>query len=142
MTSAADVIREARRWIGTPWEHQGRRLGEGVDCVGVAIGAGAALGLVERDYRSYARTPDPRVLLAHISAYCERVSTPEPGAIGLFRWRRDPQHVGIFGDSPEGLTLIHAWERVGRCVETTFDSRWRVRLMSVWRLRGVEPWRS
>ena len=32
-----DVVAEARRWLGTPWRHQARLRGVGVDCGGLVV---------------------------------------------------------------------------------------------------------
>ncbi len=37
-TSGSDVVRTARTWLGTPYHHQGRLKGVGVDCAGLLIG--------------------------------------------------------------------------------------------------------
>lgn len=34
----AEVLDEARRWIGTPYRHQASRLGVGCDCLGLLRG--------------------------------------------------------------------------------------------------------
>ena len=32
------IVAEARTWLDTPYLHQGRRKGHGVDCLGLVIG--------------------------------------------------------------------------------------------------------
>lgn len=64
------IIAEARSWIGTPFRHQGRRKGQGVDCLGLLAGVAAALALKGRDGRplasrdslAYGHYPDETVL--------------------------------------------------------------------------------
>jgi hypothetical protein len=41
------LVAEARRWLGTPFRHQGRIRGEGVDCIGLVLEPARALGLTE-----------------------------------------------------------------------------------------------
>lgn len=117
-------------------------MGEAVDCIGVVLGVCRELGLVSQDYTDYGRQPDPDVLLARLDQYGDRIAHPEPGAIGVFRWRADPQHVGVLAERAGRVSVIHAWERVGRCVETDLDRVWAARMLGVWRIRGVEPWHS
>ena len=38
MATGLDVVRMARTWLGTPYHHQGRVKGAGVDCGGLVIG--------------------------------------------------------------------------------------------------------
>lgn len=60
------IVAEARSWIGTPFAHQGRKKGQGVDCLGLLIGVAAALRLrgcdgkllVSRDSLAYGHYPD------------------------------------------------------------------------------------
>ena len=47
------VLDEARRWIGTPYRHQGTRLGVGCDCLGLVRGVWRAL------YGAEPETPGP-----------------------------------------------------------------------------------
>ncbi len=37
------AVKEARRWIGTPFRHQGALIGVGADCLGLVRGVQAAL---------------------------------------------------------------------------------------------------
>ena len=37
-TTRTDVVAAAREWLGTPFHHQARLRGVGVDCVGLVIG--------------------------------------------------------------------------------------------------------
>ena len=34
----ADIVDEARKWIGTPYRHQASRMGVGADCLGLIRG--------------------------------------------------------------------------------------------------------
>lgn len=43
MVSRADIIAEARDWIGTPYAHQGSLKGIGCDCLGLVRGVWRAL---------------------------------------------------------------------------------------------------
>lgn len=114
----ADVVAEARTWIGTPYEHQHRAKGHAVDCVGLVIGVARELGLVapEFDVNAYERRPDGRELLAQCARYLTPVplGAMQPGHVLALVLRHDPQHLGIVGDYVHGgLSLIHAFGRVG-----------------------------
>ncbi len=54
------VVAEARTWEGTPWHHQGRVKGAGVDCLMLIAGVFEAAGLVPH----LAIVPDPEQLTA------------------------------------------------------------------------------
>ena len=57
MPSREDLVREARKWIGTRFSHQGRSRQTGLDCGGLILVAGRALGLTELEYLGYASFP-------------------------------------------------------------------------------------
>lgn len=136
----AQVIAEARSWVGTPFHHQGRLKGVGVDCAGLLICVGKELGLSDFDVTGYARVPDGRMLQAHCDAHLIRIARDEvrPGDVLLMRWRRYPQHVAIMADGGEPCSIIHAYEDVGRCVEHRLDETWAARIVQAYRIRGVE----
>lgn len=138
MKTRQDVVVEARRWLGTPFQHQGRAMGVGVDCAGVVVQVGKALGLTGFDTTDYGRLPHSGKFMRVVQQELDQwFGEPEPGLLGVFRWRTEPQHIGVFAEINGRITLIHAWEKMGRCVEASFDSAWRGRLVSVWKFRGM-----
>lgn len=151
--SRADLIAEARTWIGTPWIHQGRLKGIATDCVGVVICVPRALGLMPPDFdiTGYARDPQPQVMIGYLELYLDRVEpgdqpvapTPHasrlpPGARGgdvlLVVPRRVPQHLQIL--TFDG-TVIGAIDRRRGVREHILDTE-RYPIASVWRYRGIE----
>jgi cell wall-associated NlpC family hydrolase len=63
------IVTAARSWLGTPYRHQHRERGVGVDCAGLVIGVARQLGIVPADFdvNGYSRQPDGS-LLAHCAA--------------------------------------------------------------------------
>ncbi len=112
MTTRAEVIAAARRFIGTPYQHQQRMPGVAIDCAGVVICAGRELGLLAPDFdvTGYSRQPDGTLV-----DYCERYMTRlEPAAmqagdVVVIRFDGEPQHFGILAPYRYGgLSIIHA----------------------------------
>ncbi len=139
-----DIVAEARRWIGTPWRHQARLRGIGVDCGGLVVGVGQALGLPVQDHPpGYARLPDGVSLRSCVEAQCRRIPALEPGAVLLMRWEADPQHLAIVSTNPEGFGMIHAWAGIRRVVEHGLTPEWQVRIVRdddaplIYRLPGL-----
>lgn len=134
------MVAEARAMIGTPFIHQGRAPGTGLDCIGLLVCAAESAGYRIRDRRAYGRRPNPRQLLEAFEDNFEQAPPTElrTGDILLFCWRqtrrhgRLPQHAGIVTNRGHGL--LHAYDRVGRVVETGLDERWTSRVHSAWRL--------
>lgn len=108
-----DVVRQARLWLDTPFKHQHRARGHGVDCAGLVIGVARELGLVAPDFdiNGYPRSPDGKELLAECDRFMTRIPLWElkPGHVLVIRFDRHPQHLGIVGDyMVGGLSLIQA----------------------------------
>lgn len=141
MTARADLIAEARTWVGTPFAHQARSRGVGVDCIGLIVGAVQGCGLAVDDRADYARTPHAGELARELGAQLERieVSDAAPGDVVLIAWRRAPMHVGWLTDYPHGgLALLHAIETIGRVVEHRLDDGWRRLIVAAYRVPGLE----
>lgn len=135
MSKRQDIENEARSWIGTPFHHQARVKGAGVDCAGVVIETAKALELAGSfvDSANYAANPDgsmTTLLREHMTtvAWEDR----RQGDVVHIAWSRIPQHIGILTDKD---TLIHAWGQRG-CIETRIGGPMRVR--GVYRFRGIE----
>lgn len=149
-SSAIRIIEEARKWIGTPFHHQGRVKGAGVDCLGLVVGVFNALNLRTRivdssgkklpfstfDSTNYSRQPDgvtlKRVLDALIDPIAD-ISTIRPGDIALFYIKEHPQHLGIIGNN-NGLSVIHALESSKRVCEHTLSENWCKRIVALYRI--------
>jgi len=142
--TGSNVVAAARRWLGTPWHHQGRLIGVGVDCGGLVVGVAQSLGLAVADHPpGYARVPDGHSLRRIVEQQCIRIPCSEEGAVALFRWDAAPQHLAIVSRLPEGWALIHAWAQARRVVEHLWTAEWQDRLVSdaagplIYRLPGV-----
>lgn len=126
------IITKAKEFIGTPYEHQGRVKGVGIDCCGLVIGVAHELGLSDYNIDGYSRYADGVDLLREFSEQCVPVDHYEPGDILIFRIRSVPQHCGIVGDLNGGLSLIHAYATIGKCVEHTLDKTWQERIIKAY----------
>jgi len=119
----------ARLLVGTPYHHQGRLAGVGLDCVGVLITIASRLGYRCHDLYGYARYPDGQTLLDQLS----KSTTPAPegdqsvGNIVIF-WITQPglaTHVGV----RTSTGFVHANARLGKVVEHSWNDAWRSRVM-------------
>lgn len=146
------IVAEARTWIGTPFHHASREKGLAVDCVGLLIGVGNALGLFSYDNRDYAPVAPDGMVRAEIERFCYRLrpdygnelrlkgylpllSELLPGDILLFRIGGAEQHVGLYSGSNR---MIHADAGVGFVCEHEVSLPWLNRLTEVYRFRLPE----
>jgi len=132
----AEFALAARSFIGTPFHHQGRLPGVGLDCAGVVVCAAARCGLVIADSPGYGRIPSQGLLEQAVMDHCDRVGLHdiETGDIILFKFLREPQHLAVYDNG----MLIHAYSSVGKVIENALDATWRSRLVACYRLRGSE----
>lgn len=130
----ASIVFEARTWIDTPFHHQGRVKGAGVDCAGVPIGVAQACGLSWTDRAGYSRVPRGGVFETAVRSTLIRIALAEvlPADLMIFAWRSEPQHIAIVSQI-DPLRIIHAWQDAGRCVENDLDTTWRGRLRGCYR---------
>ena len=138
--TGADIVTEARSWIGTRFHHQGRLKGVGVDCAGLVVGVAEALGMSVQDRSDYTRQPDGQMLEEVCDTQMLRipVNAIEPGDVILMRFEKEPQHLAIVGDYEfGGLSIIHSYIQARGVVETRLDDAWLNRVVAAYRLQGV-----
>ena len=139
----ADVVAAARGWLDTPFHHQARLKGVGVDCAGLVIGVARELGLVAPDFdvSGYARQPDGVSLIGWCDQYMARVPQDQmqPGDVIVVAFDVDPQHLGILGDYRHGgLSIIQSLGVTARrVVETRLMFSSAMRYVAAYRLPGV-----
>jgi NlpC/P60 family putative phage cell wall peptidase len=124
-------IAAARACIGTPFHHQGRRPGIGLDCIGLVVVALQAAGIAVRDRVDYGRRPDGKslteALAAHGAAPVEEIAA---GDVLLFRYDGQPQHAALATSED---AMIHSFAPAGKVVETPIGAYWRRRLVGAYR---------
>jgi NlpC/P60 family putative phage cell wall peptidase len=144
------IVTEARTWLGTPFMHQQSMRGIGVDCVGLILGVGRDLGLLQispaewAPFAAYTRKPNPARMRKAMGRFlapssCARGDLPAIGSIGWFGWRQElPMHLAIVAEYDGRPTMIHAFETMDRCVENSIDATWRTRVDTWWQYPGFE----
>lgn len=139
-----EVVAAARSALDTPFKHQGRRVGKGLDCAGLLVHVMTTLGFTVADRDGYSRHPSGSELeaaLAENVALGLLVTGPlndvQAGDFVLMRFEgeRESRHLGIIGP---GGTLIHSWAKVRKVCEHRIDAQWSRRIVAAWRVAGVE----
>lgn len=141
MTTRADVVAAARKYLGARWQHQARG-DDALDCVGLLVRVGRDLGIqnVPRvaDYRMH---PDAVRILQDAARYMTKISVRDfaAGDALVLRFGSAPQHFGIVGDYSEGgFSLIHAYRGADKVVEHRLDDIWRRRIVAAYSLPGID----
>lgn len=149
MTTRADITNTAAEYVGTPWVHQGRLKGLGVDCCGFIASVAEESGAIpaagfEQDYR---RAENGERMIALLTEYMDYVSDKvedaQPGDVIALCDEQLKQP-----DVPRHLVFLSAWVRDGvpyiihagsrGVVRHRMDALWKRRVHSVWKIRSIE----
>ncbi|WP_454737587.1 C40 family peptidase [Cupriavidus necator] len=137
MITRDEFVGEARTWLDTPWQHQGRYKGLACDCVGLVLETARALGLIDFDFTNYERRPDGVSLREHCNRLMQQIPVAQagPADVLLFAWNNSPIHLAIV-TGPD--TVIHAFAINRRVIEHRIDERWRAQIAAAYHIAGVE----
>jgi NlpC/P60 family putative phage cell wall peptidase len=149
VTTIAEVEKQARLYVGTPFRHQGRIRGLAIDCVGLVVCVGEDLGLLDRagtpilrtDYPDYAAQPTDSFVLQEFRRRLN-IRLPgepiEPGDLLAIRMPDLACHAAAVVDRAGCLYMVHAYDSGPRqCVEHILSKAWRSRIVGVFRFPGV-----
>lgn len=151
MTTRSQIVAEARTWIGTKYRHQGRKKGVAVDCIGLVGGVALACGisgarewLADKTLHSYARSPDPTLLLDSCVRFMDRAPSyarASAGDVLLFSLQGEPRHFAFVSEvNGAGPThIIHAYALMvvrGVCEQALPVANARV--IAAYSFRGIE----
>lgn len=137
MIDRAQIVGEARTWIGTPYRHQASAFGAGTDCLGLLRGVWKALYGTEPEqppaYSPDWSEPDGQ---ERLWAAATRHLTPifetdyAPGQVLLFRMRDGAvaKHLGLVSDV-QRPAFIHAYFGRG-VVESPLSEPWARRVVA------------
>jgi len=145
--TGSQVAAKAREFVGTPFQHQGRRKGRALDCVGLPLCVGEELGLLDRnkvpfkgsDNQNYSSQP----LDAFVHDEAKRRLAEKPveqmqdGDVVILRIPTVPCHAAIACTTNGVRGMIHAYSGNGKCVEHVMDDKWRKRIAGVFSYPGV-----
>lgn len=140
------IVECARRLIGTPFRHQARLPGVGIDCLNLIGETGLQAGvpnaaewLADPVLHQYGPTARPDILMAKCRQYLDPVPKQRIGLgdILLFAFVFTPQHFAIVS-RVRPTYIIHATPTtgVGRVVESGAEIA-KAKLLAAWRFRGV-----
>lgn len=140
------IVDIARSCLGTPYHHQGRLKGIGLDCVGLLVQIAVELELDHFDKIGYSSSPTPGVLVSVLS---EQMDTAEledmrEGDVIVMRiGAAIPQHVGVLSRvaGVQGVddlgAMVHVHARAGKVIEVNLTRSVLDRVTHVFRFRGL-----
>ncbi len=134
--TGAEVVAEARSWIGTPYLHQAAAKGAGTDCLGLLRGLWRTLMGDEPEpvppyTDDWAEPSGDEVLLRAAERWLSRKdrSVVMIGDVLLFRMRQGSvaKHLGIQSEVGANAAFIHAYTGHG-VVESPLSQPWQRRI--------------
>lgn len=134
-----NITKAAMECLGTPFHHQGRIKGVGMDCVGLLVYVFRALELPHEDTGNYARQPFDGMLQKNLDQQPSLRAVPkaemQEGDLLLMRVVRAPQHLAFLGPYTQGChSIIHAAEQYGGVSHHRLDSLNQAKIVKVYRL--------
>jgi lipoprotein Spr len=117
MVTGAEIVAEARTWVGVPWILRGRNR-EGVDCVGLCAVTAQALSIPYTDdlrYGQYFNTAHMIDVLLETMAEVPR-ETAQTGDLFIMDVRGERMHTAFY--DKEAGTIIHAAAMYRKVVES------------------------
>ena len=140
--NAADrIVRSAREWIGTPYQHQASLRGVGADCLGLVRGIWREIEGAEPEIAPPCSSAwsevggSERLLEVGRKHFFEVSGDAAPSDIIIFRMRRNSvaKHVGIVSGKNE---FIHAYDGAS-VVENTLSEFWLAKIAGTFRFPCV-----
>lgn len=136
--SGAEVVAEARRWLGTRYRHQGRSR-EGVDCIGLPVCVRAAMALPVLDSEGYPKRSTGTEMLDYCRANMLSIDRAriQPGDV-LVQMNGLVRHIAIVGDYlGGGLSIIHAHLPNKKVIECRLDDAFMAHVRGCFRFPEV-----
>lgn len=132
------IVDTARRYVGTPFRHQGRGAG-GLDCVGLLIAIARDLGLPHPDVTGYTRRAEGMGFLSHFQRQLQEIPLSEagPGDVLVFVETVYPCHTGLCSERHGAPHLIHAHAPRRLVIEEPFEGVWRQKLRFAFRFPNL-----
>ena len=138
----AEVVAASRRYIGTPYAHEGRGA-SGMDCIGLGIVVGQELGQVPLDLQKILPPYQPSSLPTLIDffwEYVDEIPLAEVGTGDGYLLTHKPgyrlaSHLAI--RTGYGIIQLHWADTISKVAEHRIDEYHQQRLAKGWRYRGL-----
>jgi NlpC/P60 family putative phage cell wall peptidase len=130
----SDIVAVARRWIGTPYQHQASVEGAGADCLGLVRGiwrevCGVEPALVPAYTPDWSEPAKDERLLEAMGRYFTPVSEAVIGDVLVFRLRSVAKHLAVVSEAGK---IVHAYSGRG-VVETPLSPAWERHIAGIFR---------
>jgi len=139
MITRGDIIARAARAIGTPFVHQGRIIGKGLDCFGLVVAVGKSLGVMDHDCKTYDRYVEGDKVLTEMRKGLDQIEIADAGpgdvVVMCVTRARTARHIGILSDCNN---IIHTNHTTGEIVETSYKPQWARATVAAFKYKGID----
>ena len=141
-----EIVDEARKWIGTPFRHQGRLKNIACDCLGLIMGVAEELKLttiynkpfVDLDIYNYLPDADGLTLEKILDQNLNIKFEKQPGFIVLMQFDNTPNHLAILSNNEQHeFGLIHANSTKMRVVEHHLSKNYAIKIKKIYELNNL-----
>jgi len=126
LTHRQEILRVARSYLGTPYHHQGRIKGAGMDCVGLIICVCKDLGVFPPDFEfnGYTRRTKGNEMLRIAQGYLLSAKSEDIGQLILFH-NAGVSHCAISSEENRIIHCVYHSSKLLRGVrEEAFPCDW------------------
>lgn len=149
MPRRSEIAQAARNFIGTSFKHQGRKIGVGIDCVGLPLCVAESYGLrdtegkpmLASDGNSYGLQPHHDIVLEECKRRLIEIPEVREGCVLALNCMTVACHSAIVVKyAEESFGMVHADSRpgTGRVVEIPLNEKWRRRIRGIFDFKGIE----
>ena len=133
MGKRAEILQEARKYLGVRFRHQGRS-DQGLDCLGLVLVVINKVYGRDLEFTGYPKQPDARELRRNLNQELERIPVGQgiPGDVALLTYGGETTHLGFITD----VGIIHATALYRKVVEHSLAGSWDNAIVAVYRLPG------
>jgi cell wall-associated NlpC family hydrolase len=128
------LLKEARSWIDTPWVHNHRVKGQGVDCINFIAACAETVGIYLPIPVFYEKNPEQDYLMEAMGFYLRPLQqkTPTIGNIVAFNYCGIIHHVAIASGEN---TIIHASAQHHRVLEQEITKQQERRIVDCYAMK-------
>ncbi len=133
------IIAKAMEYIDTPYHHQSRLKGVGIDCAGLIVCVLKDLNEEITDLKTYSRLPNSNELQKVCDENAEMINfeNAKKGDVLLITFIKNPQHLAFLDIDENGNRyMIHAYgvKGVEKVVRNLIDDKWENKIVCAYKL--------
>lgn len=132
------IVNKAREFLETPYHHQGRIKGVGIDCAGLLICVAHELELSNYDINNYPKESNNLTFQKLLNKNAVKTDYLDLGNIILFQFKQTPQHCGIIALKDDITTFIHACRRRKKVIEIELTKKYIDKIVNIYEFPNLD----